>query len=323
MANKKPAKKPSTKKAPKAAKSSKIPAKSAKSSAIAIKSKGSDAKRPFANSFKLTIQTIKVIKTFWKPLLGIIAVYAVINLVFASGIISDASSTVNGIKTNIQSSAGTGKLANAIDGFGVLLAGNSGSSQGSTALQSLLLVIGSLAIIWALRRLISGEPTGVKQAYYQSMTPLVPLLIVTFFTILQLMPAAFGAAAMDSVFATVQNVAAPIAVGLVVAFGLLTAWSLYMLSSTVIAVYIVTLPGMHPRRAMKAAKKLVVGRRFKVIRRMLFLPLIMLLATAALVVPVILIFSAAVPALFFAITMVSLLFAHTYLYNMYKSLIDG
>jgi hypothetical protein len=102
----------------------------------------------------------------------------------------------------------------------------------------------------------------------------------------------------------------------------LAAWSIYMVSASVFALYIVTLPDMTPRPALRAARDLVRFRRWTVIRRVFFLPLFLLLLLGVIIIPLILYAQAIVPIVFFMLSMLSILFIHTYLYTLYRELLQ-
>jgi hypothetical protein len=144
---------------------------------------------PLPGSFKLAWHSVLFIKKFWRPFLGIVLVYAILNFIFASSILGNISSSVHDIRTTTHSS----KLSNAIKGFGGLA--NSGVGQ-DTTLQTILLIIESLVIIWALRHLFAGEQIKVKQAYYNSTAPLIPFLIVLFVILLQVLPLVVSSAVL-------------------------------------------------------------------------------------------------------------------------------
>src|SRR6266542_3759304 len=68
-------------------------------------SKTKAQQRRLPGSFNLTRQVLQTFRTYWKPLGGIVLVYLVLNIIFASGI-SSISSTVSNIKDNLQASGG-------------------------------------------------------------------------------------------------------------------------------------------------------------------------------------------------------------------------
>lgn len=263
---------------------------------------------PLPGSFRLTWQSLVFIKKFWKPLGGIVLVYALLNLIFTSGLLNGAGSAVNG----------GGKLADALNVYGTLI--SSGGSNAAPLMQTVLLIIESLVIIWALRHLFSGEKIGVKQAYYHSTFPLIPFVIVLFIILLQLLPLTIGSTVLTLILSTVSGSSAVDVVAALL-FIVLSAWSLYMVSSSIFALYIVTLPDMHPRVALKSAKSLVRYRRLPLIRKILFLPLFIIVFMGIVIVPLILFANFLVSPAFFVLSMLAVLFAHTYLYSLYKGLL--
>jgi hypothetical protein len=279
------------------------------------------SRKPLPGSFKLTWQVVQTLKQHWKPLGGIVLVYLVLNIIFASGI-SNVSSAFDSIKTNLNASNSSG-LWHAAGGFASLVgsSGASGSSAGS-ALQSALFVLESLVIIWALRHLTSGQAVSVKLAYYRAMTPLIPFLLVIAVIIIQLLPVTIGATVLAAIVTSVFAGSSAATVFSAIAFIALAIWSLYMISASIFALYIVTLPDMQPRQALRSARDLVQFRRLLVIRKVLFLPLLILVAMGIVIVPLILYASAVVPAIFFVLSMLAILFVHTYLYSLYRGMLE-
>jgi hypothetical protein len=269
------------------------------------------SRKPVIGSFKLTWQSLIFIKKFWHPLGGIAAIYALLNLFFASGLVSNASFVVGNIKSS--------RFNDALDSFGSIL---SGSSDQTATMQTILFIIESLVIIWALRHLFSGENIRVKHAYYHSTSSLIPFVIILFVIILQLLPITLSSAAFAIVLASIVNNALVQAIFTFI-FVAGTFWSLYMLSSSVFALYIVTLPNMEPRSALRSAKNLVHFRRWQVVRKLLFLPLFIVLAMAIILVPLILYAKFLVTPAFFILSMLSVLYMHTYIYTLYKGLLEN
>jgi hypothetical protein len=278
-------------------------------------------KAKLLGSFKLTWQVVNTMRQYWKPLGSIVLVYLILNIVFASGL-SGLSTSVENIKNNLHNNGSNSQFINAIGGFGSLIgtAGASGSQSGSV-LQSILIVLESLVIIWALRHLLAGQIIGVKEAYYRSMYPLVPFLLVIFVIIVQLLPITLGTAALGVVLTSVFNSDASVTVIFSILFAGLAAWSVYMLSSSVFALYIVTLPDMQPRQALRSAKNLVQFRRWTIMRKLVFLPVFIVLVMAAIIVPLILLATIVVTPVFYLLSMLAILFVHTYLYSLYRNLL--
>jgi len=277
-------------------------------------------RKPVIGSFRLTWNVLGVLRMHWKTLGGIILVYLILNIVFASGI-SDISSNFGSIKENLRDS-GLDGIWKAAGGFALLVgtSGASGSAAVST-LQSALFVIESLAIIWALRHLLSGQSVFIKQAYYSAMTPLIPFLLVLLVIIIQLLPMTIGGAVLATVASSVFPDSGAATAMTTILFVLLAAWSLYMISASIFAAYIVTLPDMQPRQALRSARQLVRFRRLMVIRKVLFMPIFIFIVMALITVPLILYAAAVVPWVFYILSMLAVLFAHTYLYSLYRELL--
>lgn len=274
------------------------------------------------NSFKLIAQVFRTFRAYWRPLLGIVVVYLLLNILFASGL-SSVSSAVSDIKTNLNESAGhMHPLAKGLSGFGALVAsaGVSGSATGSV-LQSVLFIIESLVIIWALRQLLAGRKIGVKQAYYSSMYPLIPFLLIIFYIFIELIPIALGTLVLSAILTSaVTTISLASWIGWLV-FIVLAIPSIYLLVSSIFALYIVTLPDMQPRDALRSARKLVKYRRWQVLRRVIFLPIFILVVMGVIVIPLIVYASFLVVPVFYILSMLTILFVHAYLYCLYRGLI--
>jgi hypothetical protein len=276
---------------------------------------------PLPSSWQLTAEVAKVWRAHWRILFGIVAVYLALNILFASGF-SNLSSAVSDIKANLNAGGGSHTLARALSGFGSLV-GSSGASGSASAsvLQSALFVIESLVIIWALRQLLAGNRISVKEAYYHSTYPMIPFLLVLFVIILQLLPISFGAVTVSAVLTSIVSNLSVAAWLSWLFFILLACWSFYMLSSSIFALYIVTLPEMQPREALRSAKKLVNQRRLAILPRLVYLPILIVVVMAAIIIPLILGPSFLVAPVFYILSMLAILFVHSYLYAFYRSML--
>lgn len=264
--------------------------------------------------------------TLWghkKLFISITVIYGLLNIVLVQGLASGTD--VGSLKTQLAQvfSGHFGSIASSLTIFVVLLGSASkGSSNSAGAYQSILLLMVSLAMIWALRQVLSGKHPRIRDAYYKGMTPLVPFGLVLLVIGLQLLPLLIGA----SLYATVTNngIAVHIIEKLVwlLLFGTLAGWSLYMISASIFALYIVTLPDMTPLKALRSARELVRHRRWTVLRKMLFLPLVLLLVTVVIMVPIIILITPIVQGVFFVLTIFALLAAHSYSYTLYRELLN-
>lgn len=280
----------------------------------------SRAKLP--NGFQLTAQVAHLLKKYWRLFAGILIVYLLLNIIFASGI-SNIASNVASVKDSLNSNGTSAHpLAAGLGGFLALVvsAGASSSATGSV-LQTVLIIIESLVIIWALRHVMAGHRVGVKESYYKSTAPLIPFLLVLAFIFIQLLPVTFGSAFLAAIAASLGTVSGVWTLVFGIVSLLLAAWSIYMVTGSIFAIYIITLPDVRPRMALRSAKKLVRFKRWLILSRLVFLPIIILAVMAIVVIPLILYATWLVVPVFYALSVGSLLFVHAYLYSLYRGLI--
>ncbi len=252
----------------------------------------------------------------------ITVIYGLLNLVLVQGLASGTD--VGGLKDQLDKifTGNFGAVASSLSIFAVLVSSSgNGSSQTAGAYQLFIALVTSLAIIWALRQVIIGNRIRVRDAYYRGMYPLIPFLLVLIVIGLQLIPLIVGSALYNIVISN------GIAVHLIekilwaIAFGGLGLASLYMLSSSLFALYIVTLPGMTPIKALRSARKLVSHRRWTVLRKILGLPLILLVVAGIIMVPIIIFIAPLSQSIFFMLSMFGLIAIHAYMYTLYRNLI--
>jgi len=288
-----------------------------------VAKKAAAKRQKLPSSVKLVIQVFNILRKYWQPLGGIVLIYLLLNIIFASGF-SNLTSSVDSIRTNLANSpAQSSKWLNVLGGFTALVgSGGSSSSATGSVLQSVLFILVSLVIIWALRQLLAGHKISVKQAYYHGPNPLVPFLLVLGVIFIQLLPVTLGTAAAQFILGSVTTGGAFISVLFVIIFVFLAAWSLYMVCGSIFALYIVTLPEMMPRDALRSAKSLVIYRRGPIIRKLIFLLLCVLVLMGVIVIPLIIFAAGLVAPVFFILSMLAILFAHTFLYSLYRSLLE-
>jgi len=270
--------------------------------------------------------TKKAFRTVWdnKALFaGITLIYGILNLILVQGF-AGSSDTTN-LKAALDQifTGNFGSLASGLSVFAVMLssAGNA-TSQTAGAYQMFVGLLGSLAIIWALRQVLAGVRIRVKDAYYRGVYPLVPFLLVLMVTALQLIPMLIGA----SIYSIVINngiAVLPVEKFLwATLYGMLTLLTLYMITSSVFALYVVTLPNMTPVKALRSARELVRYRRWTVLRKIICLPIILLISSAMIMIPIIIWLTPLAQWVFFILTMSALLAIHAYMYTLYRELLN-
>jgi hypothetical protein len=205
--------------------------------------------------------------------------------------------------------------------FGALVESGARPARPAGAVyHSVLLVVVSLAVIWALRQTFAGRKTSIRHAFYKGMHPLIPYLLVLIVVALQMVPALVGVTIYGIVDANGLAVNfAEQAVWLLL-LGLLALLSLYMITSSAMALYVVTLPDMTPLRALRSARELVRFRRWQVMRKMLFLPLALLALAVLVMMPFLLWLTPVADYVFIAISPLGLVVFHAYMYSLYREL---
>lgn len=273
-----------------------------------------------SSGWKLFKLSLKPLKNNWKLFGGILLVYAVLTLVFVQGLSNGFDLTQ--LKSTLDGSAG--QLSNSITLFGMLLGSSTNNDQTASLYQSILLVIMSLTIVWTLRQVQSDatktKPT-IRDAFYKSMRPLVPFLLVLLVIGLQLLPLLIG----GGIFGMIMNNGLAVGLGEQLAwsglFFLMALWSFYMLTPTIIALFIVTLPDIAPMRAIRSARELVNYRRWTVLRKLLYLPLLVVVLLATIMLPLIIWVTPVAQWVFFALNLAIVPVVISYFYTLYKELL--
>jgi hypothetical protein len=272
----------------------------------------------------------RAVATLWQYrnyflLLG--AVYLALDLLLVRSV---AAFDVTTLKAGLSSSLshGAGVAVGGLSVFSSLFsAAASGASADATgAYHFFLVVLMSLVVIWSLRQVFTASEVAqslrIKNAFYQSTTPFVPFLLILLLIGLQFIPL-FIALQIYSLIVGggIANTGAEQLIFLVM---LLTAsaLTLFWLTRSAIALYIVTLPSMQPMQAFKSAKDLVRGRRLSIVRKLLFLPFALFVLAAIIIVPCIIIWAPLAQWLFFVLTAAGFILVHAYMYTLYRELLN-
>jgi hypothetical protein len=290
-------------------------------------------RRDYVRSFELpgyiglTRTVFGLLGRDWKLFGGFFGLSAVASLVLL-GIASQSnySTVVSGLKA-ADPVVWTRTLAI----FGAALSGslNPTASANSGLIASLLVVLGWLVMVWLLRHRVGGKKVSLRDGLYQAGAPLISTILVTLVGLVQCIPlvlVAVGYNAAVSTGLTSNGIEAMLFYG---AATLMVLLSLYWLTSTFIALIVVTLPGVHPFAALKASGDLVIGRRFRLILRLLWLGLVMLVVWAVVLIPAIMLSDVInlawlpiVPLSVLLLSNATLVIASTYIYLLYRRLVD-
>jgi hypothetical protein len=145
-----------------------------------------------------------------------------------------------------------------------------------------------LVTVWMLREFMNKRTPRLRDGLYNSGAPIVSSLALCLVLVLQLLPIGILAIAyggLTSVGLATEGFGAML---FWVFAAVISALVLYWATSTVIALVIVTLPGMYPFKALKASSDLVVGRRLRILYRLLWIQIVIVIGWAICFIPLIL-----------------------------------
>lgn len=277
---------------------------------------------PISSGWKLFTSSLELIWQNRRLFFGVTLTYGIFNLVFVHGM------------GRLVSLSGISKSTNLSEGYNrfnaVLSSTGSASTDSASLYQSILLVITVLAIIWLLRQLQAkslkkkskkSDELNVRKVFYHSTYALVPFILELLLISIQLLPMLIGASIYSMVISNglavgpIENL---LWLGL---FVVLSIWSIYMVTASIFGLFVVTLPEMTPMQAWRSARKLVAGRRWTIMRKLLFLPFIMLLIVAVLILPVAIWLAPIAEWLYFLVGVVALPICVVYLYSLYREIL--
>lgn len=294
---------------------------------------------PLPGYWAFSWRVASVMRDNWKLLLGLGLVYIVLSVVLV-GLFSQDTYTYLADQLAAVSDGELGGMG-ALSQSGVLLytiVTGGVSGQLGEAQQIYTILIGLLmwlSIVWALRAILAGKKVKLRDTLYNAGAPIVPTFIIVLFMLVQLVPFALGlivlSAAQTGGLLNIPIVAALVWLG-VILLGILT---LYWVSTTAVALVIVTLPGMYPWRAIRSASDLVLGRRLLVMYRLVWLIFGMGLISVVILVPFAALINwlngiwewlAVVPIVPFTLLVASALvmvYGASYIYMLYRGIVDG
>lgn len=144
-----------------------------------------------------------------------------------------------------------------------------------------------LTTVWLLRAILAGKKPRLRDGIYSAGAPIISTMLVFAVAIIQLLPVALAAIAYGAASAS-GLIAEGIESMIFWAFEiLLLTVSIYWMSSTFFALIIITLPGMYPMQAFKAAGDLVIGRRVRILLRFLWLFFLLFVVWGVIMIPLI------------------------------------
>lgn len=191
-----------------------------------------------------------------------------------------------------------------------------------------------LTTVWLLRNMLAGHKVKIRDALYNASAPLLSTFLVAVVLIVQLLPLALAIIGYSAASSTGLIAAGGVAAMLFwIAAGLLGLLSLYWITSTFIALVVVTLPGMYPFVAIRTAGDLVIGRRIRILLRMIWLAISIAISWVIITIPVIIFdgwlkgvwpaiqWVPIIPIVLLILTSLTVIWAASYIYLLYRRIV--
>lgn len=282
---------------------------------------------------------IKIFKN-WRLFLPLLILVVALNIILVGLLSEDTYLKFQKAIDDTNNSLTQGKVGN-VAKAGLLLVSTittGGLTNGMTEVQQVfavfLAIVVWLVTIYILRQNLVGNKIQLRDALYNALTPFISTFCVLAVVFLQLIPIFLVIIVYSTAIAT-EFLATPFYALLVFLFALpLVILSVYWLSSSSLALAIVTAPGLYPIVSLRVAADLVAGRRFKLIARLIYLVFVLSIIWIVTLLPIILldlklkpIFSwlAGIPVVPFSMLLVScfsVIYIAAYFYLFYRRILD-
>lgn len=221
-----------------------------------------------------TLYVNRIFRQYWRMFGLLVVIYALIMAILGA---ITTQETYDSIDALLRGAAGDffGKGIGQIGQAGLVALSAFASSAGNLQPDAhvyliLSLILAWLSTVWLLREIMLGRKPKLRDGLYNSGAPLLSTLGVVIVLVVQLLPIGLivlAYAALSSV-GFIEDGFGSMLFWLIAA--IITALVLYWITSTIIALVVVTLPGIYPLRAVKLSGDLVVGRRLRVMYRLLW-----------------------------------------------------
>ena len=284
-----------------------------------------------AETFGFLELSLGTFKTIWQnkrlffPLVGL----GVLFCLLFSGIVSEES--YRSFRESLEITHGD--LSN-FKKSGLLLLSGLINLEAAPALAVAFLLLW-LITIYILRHLFAKKSITLRAAVYHACAPVLACLVIFSLMAVEALPLAVVALTYSAAVSTGFLVTPFYALLYFIFAALLILLSTYLLAHSVFALIAVTVPGIYPLDALAKTKSLVLGRRLRVILRLLFLALTLVVLWVVVMLPLIIIdlwiknllpFLSNVPFVSFyllALSCFTFVYLAVYLYMYYRRILDA
>ncbi|MCL5113274.1 MAG: hypothetical protein M1554_02210 [Patescibacteria group bacterium] len=279
--------------------------------------------RKLTPGYKILYFSSKILLKDWFVLLRIILIYIILYIILVLGL--SLPQGVSSLSSNIPNIFhGTlGNLQKNINILGLLFSSSTSStSSGYSGFSSILFILLSLVAIWSIRNIYNDKKFGAKDAYYNAVYPAVPFILILALIGIDFVPSALGLSLYSYLVLggiAINTFEKSISI-LIVAFLVLV--SFYFFGSSIFALMISTLEGVTPMKALRSARELVRGIRWKLILKLLFLFVGLFIGVALIMLVDLFILPVIAQYLLDILLIVALFVAYSYIYYLYRELIN-
>lgn len=166
-----------------------------------------------------------------------------------------------------------------------------GLTQSKTEVQEvfavIIFVVVWLTTIYILRHRLAGQKIKLRDALYNALSPLISSLVIVAVMFIELIPIILVVITYSAAVRT-EFLETPFYALIYFIFAaLLVVLSVYLLSSSVVALIAVSAPGLYPLVAIRTASDLLAERRIKFIIRVIYLAIIMIILWVIIMLPLI------------------------------------
>ena len=301
-------------------------------------------RRDYARSLKLPgyiAFTNYVTRTIWinRKTFGFLGILYALMTVLLVGIASQdlfstMANTINTTSGDLFAS-GFGQIGKA--GLLFVTAATGGLSQPLTESQQIyagiITLLTWMTSVWLLRNIMAGHKVKMRDGLYSAGSPIVSTFIIALVFIIQLLPLALAFIGYAAASATGLLDSGVEAMLFWIAAGMLAVLSIYWSTSTFFALVIVTLPGMYPYRALKTAGDIVVGRRLRILLRLVWMVIMVILTWAIIMIPIIMLdvwiksfwtaiaWVPTIPVLLLVLGSFTIIWVSSYIYLLYRKVV--
>lgn len=301
-----------------------------------------DYDRPFEAPGLLAhaVETFKMLFKNWRLFLPFILIIVILNIVLVGLMSEETYVTFQNSLDQTASDIKAGELGT-FARSGLLLISTittGGLSQGLTESQQLattiLFLITWLVTIYLVRQRLAGHKVKLRDGLYNALSPFISTLLVAAVIFVEAIPLMIVVITYSAAVQT-EFLATPFYALIYFIFAaLLSLLSIYLISSSLVALIAVSAPGLYPMVAIKNARELLAGRRIKFIIRVIYLFFVLIVVWVFVMLPLIALDLVAkqaftwlegLPVVSFEmliLTCFSEVYATIYLYLFYRRLLD-